>query len=349
MTNYPKLIKSGTYKTCHCQGIAVDKKKKFIYLSFTTMLIKLDWEGNFIGSVDGLYGHLGCISFSEDDGYVYGSIEYINDSIGKIVLKSVGREMELADKFYIAIFDVDKIDRPNMLPEEVMKCAFVSDATEDYLAQTTLSDGRIVQHRFGCAGIDGCAIGPDMGASCETDKKFLFIAYGVYLDTSRDDNDYQVLLKYNLDELKSTAKVLNQGDMHTSGPQKPISRYYVYTGNTNFGVQNLEYDPYSNKYYMAVYPGKKENFPNPPMFAIDASIPPKNERLCGVYPETYGDVLTLDDNGVNGYDMKYGSMGIAALGEGYFMVSHPGNADGGQFTDVKLYKITNGKFEMVDG
>ena len=81
--NFPKTTESGTWKAGHCQGIAVDCEKGYIYCSFTTMLVKIDFDGNFIGSVTGLCGHLGCIVFSPEDGMVYGSLEYKSDAIGK--------------------------------------------------------------------------------------------------------------------------------------------------------------------------------------------------------------------------------------------------------------------------
>ncbi len=46
----------------HIQGIAIDKNRQYMYLSFTTSLIKTDLEGNIIGSVRGIMGHLGCLS-----------------------------------------------------------------------------------------------------------------------------------------------------------------------------------------------------------------------------------------------------------------------------------------------
>ena len=58
--NLPKNIFSGYWKTPHCQGIAVDTKKQYVYYSFTTMLVKTDMQGNVIGTVKGLMGHLGC-------------------------------------------------------------------------------------------------------------------------------------------------------------------------------------------------------------------------------------------------------------------------------------------------
>ena len=82
----PKNIFSGYFKGGHCQGIAVDTKREYIYYSFTTELVKTDLQGNLIGSVTGLLGHLGCIDFNDADGRVYGKITHelqgdANDSI----------------------------------------------------------------------------------------------------------------------------------------------------------------------------------------------------------------------------------------------------------------------------
>ncbi len=348
MTNYealPKNIYSGEYAAGHCQGIAVDTEKGYVYYSFTTMLVKTDLMGNFVGSAIGLCGHLGCISFNKADGKVYGSLEYKNDGIGKGIIRMLGGGIVIPNAFYIAIFDVDKIDRADIPSEEVLKCAFLREVTDDYENEATLADGRGVKHVLGCSGIDGCAIGPDFGDV--GGKWHLFVAYGVYMDQSRDDNDYQVILKYDIDELNRTAEVLRQNDMHQSGPAAPEAKYYVYTGNTNYGVQNLEYDAASNKYYMAVYRGNKPQFKNPPMFAADAGIAPVKDVLKGVYPETVGDVLTLDEHGMDGLDFGYGSTGIASIGEGYFYVSHEGRRENMQFSNVKLYKMVNGEFELA--
>ena len=342
----PRNIYSGAYKAGHCQGIAVDTEHGYVYYSFTTMLVKTDMCGNFIGSAVGLCGHLGCISFNSADGRVYGSLEYKNDSIGRGIIGMLGGGIEIPDAFYIAIFDVDLIDRADMPASSVMKAAFLREVTDDYLAKVTLADGRTVEHRLGCSGIDGCAIGPDFGTAVDSER-YLFVAYGVYFDETRDDNDYQVILKYDLDELNRTSEELSQQSMHRSGPAAPLAKYYAYTGNTEFGVQNLEYDPSSEKYYMAVYPGRKAQFKNPPMFAADATVAPKHELLRGVYPETYGDVLTLDEHGTDGIGFRHGDTGIASIGDGYFYVSHHGRNDDGQLTNVQLYTLTNGSFELL--
>ena len=74
MEKLPNSIYTGTWDEGHIQGIAVDTQRKFIYCSFTTCLVKLDMQGNLVGSVHGLIGHLGCLDFNDQDGRVYGSL-----------------------------------------------------------------------------------------------------------------------------------------------------------------------------------------------------------------------------------------------------------------------------------
>ena len=93
--NLPRKIETGGWKGGHVQGIAVDAKHEYIYVSFTTLLVKLDMEGNVIGTVTGLLGHLGCLDYNEEDGRVYGSLEYKNDVIGKNIIKASGTSKQL--------------------------------------------------------------------------------------------------------------------------------------------------------------------------------------------------------------------------------------------------------------
>ena len=111
----PSSIFSGYHGSCHCQGIAVDPVKGYIYYSYTMILVKarLD-DGTIIGWAGGLFGHLGCIDFNDENGKVYASLEYKHDSIGKSIMNRTGAVLAEEDSFYVAIFDVDKIDRPEM-------------------------------------------------------------------------------------------------------------------------------------------------------------------------------------------------------------------------------------------
>ena len=45
----------------HVQGMAVDTAARCFYLSFTTSLVKVDYEGNVLAKVDSINGHLGAM------------------------------------------------------------------------------------------------------------------------------------------------------------------------------------------------------------------------------------------------------------------------------------------------
>lgn len=325
---YTKRIFAGPYRTGHCQGIAVDRAGGYVYYSFTTMLLKTDLSGRVIGSVKGLTGHLGCIDFREADGRVYGSLEYKNDEIGRGILARAGLNGALQDGFYAAVFDVDRIDRPDMdaCTDGVMRAVWLREPLEWYKAPG---------HRYGCSGIDGTGFGPMFGAP-DVSKEYLFIACGIYGDPSRTDNDHQILLCYDVDGWDALAQPLSQASPHTSGPARADGVYFVYTGNTTYGVQNLEYDAFSRRWFMAVYPGRKPDYPNPPLLALDASRPPVRARLHGLGEE--GMTLSLDGRGQRGYDFPWGSTGLYAFGDGRYYVSHEGRTPEGDTSEVVLYR-----------
>ena len=330
--NLPKNIKLGGMKTGHIQGIATDAERKYMYYSFTTSRIKTDMEGNVIGRVDGLCGHLGCIAYNYDDGMVYGSLEFKHDAIGKPILSRVsaqrGEEVDVEDGFYIARFDVKKIDRVGMDAEKdgVMTAIFLSEVTDDYNAE---------DHRHGCSGIDGITFAPVPG---EKGKMDLYVAYGIYLDLEREDNDNQVILRYDWREFDKYATPLNQQKMHRIGPKNYADKYFVYTGNTRWGVQNLEYVPENDLMLLAVYKGEKPAFPNYPMFAVDMTIPAKDND--GRKELTLAKVGVTDEKtGISGIDFPYGSTGVISLGDGKFYFSKPSDNDGEWNTEIVLYSF----------
>jgi len=340
----PKTIFSGLQGKHHVQGIAVDKARGHVYFSFTTRLIKTDMAGNLIGSVDGLTGHLGCLTFNEADGKVYGSLEYKNDEIGRGIAGDKAGKRENA--VYIAMFEADKIVRPDMKPEDddVMQTVYLADVVKDYNA-TVKVNGKSVEHRYGCSGIDGVAFAPRPG---EVDGNYiLYVAYGIYGDTGRSDNDYQVLLTYDTRDWSKYAQPLEENRPHHSGPAKALGRYFVYTGNTSWGIQNLCYDPSSRTLFAAVYKGKKAEFPNYSLFAIDLSKGATKERLKG-FGKTTGLTLPLKElgsydaaTGIYGWDFPYGSTGICALGDGLFYISHNSRKPE-QSSTLHLYKWDGG-------
>ena len=109
----------------------------------------------------------------------------------------------------------------------------------------------------------------------------LLVAYGIYSELERNDNDYQVLLSYAPEVLKNYEAVLTADNIHASGPAFCENKYFVYTGNTNFGIQNLEYDSYTGDIFASVYTGKKPQFPNYDMFVIKGRQTPELKELTG--------------------------------------------------------------------
>ena len=339
--NLPKTIRFGGMKTGHIQGIATDKERKYMYYSFTTSLVKTDMQGNIIGSVVGLCGHLGCIAYNYDDGMVYGSLEFKHDSIGQGVLNIVNggdvRTVDVEDGFYIVYFDVDKIDRIGMSAEEggIMKAVYLREVFEDYTAEG---------HRHGCSGIDGLTFAPVPG---EKGEKYIYVAYGIYSDLERDDNDCQVILRYDWRRFTEYAAPLNQQNMHKFGPPKYESKYFVYTGNTEWGVQNLEYDSEHDLMFLAVYKGFKPKFPNYPLFFLDMK---KASQLNDgkEYLELAKIGKKHEPTGIYGSEFPYGSTGVISLGDGKFYFSKPSSTPGVWSTEIALYSFDgDGNFEEI--
>lgn len=337
-------IFTGAWGNCHIQGIAVDNKNGYIYYSFTTKLIKATLDGEIVGSVDGLIGHLGCIAFNENDGCVYGSLEYKNDIIGKGILKSIGVDSSFQDAFYIVRFDVSKIDRPDIDAEksDIMSAVYLKEVCDDYKGKGLKKNGEEVLHKYGCSGIDGVTLGP-LPDKNESDGMYLYVAYGIYGDVDRNDNDHQIILCYDVDELNSYAEKLDQKNMHKSGPEKPLHKYFVYTGNTVYGVQNLEYDRFTKSFFMAVYKGNKNEFPNFSLFAVDARCAAEVKSAKGINGKI--EMLKLKDvgicdkkSGISGWDFPYGSTGLYSFGDGNWLISHNQSTPEGQCSYIHHYK-----------
>ena len=342
----PKQICSGEWKAGHVQGLAVDTKREYIYFSFTTMLVKMDMQGNVVGTVTGLLGLLGCIEFNDADGRIYGSLEYKDDSIGRGILKQEKSNKKFDTAFYVAIFDVDKITRQGMSAEKdgIMTTVYLPTVVEDFKAKVECG-GKTLEHRFGCSGFDGITFGPKFGKS--DGKYYLTIAYGIYGDANRSDNDHQVLLQYDASNWTKYEQPLSQDNMHQSGPKKPAGRYFVYTGNRNWGVQNMEYDKSRNFWFLATYETKKSDFAGFSLMTIDGNIAPKKQTLKGVDYCKSGNLLTLSGRGmtdanhhsIRGWHFDKSSTGIHALGDNYFYISHRKRNKPYQSCTATLYKF----------
>ena len=326
-TTFPLRIHSGYHPEGHVQGIAIDEAGGYVYFSFTTILLKTDLAGNPVGSVCNIVGHLGCITFDPDRRRVYGSLELKHDAIGRGIVSRTGKELAEEDAFYLVSFDCDAIDSMNMDAEvtdeqgrSVMTALYLPDVVKDY-SETDEVSGAL--HRLGCSGIDGTAYGPVFGAPADSEKKIM-VCYGVYSDVDRADNDHQVILQYDPAMIEALGQPLTQAAPHHSGCPAE-ARYFFYTGNTTYGVQNLEYDAFTHTYLVAVYPGRKEDFTNYPLFFIDAVKAPYASELTGRNGEE-GLLLSpakpasaVSDRG--GCWFGLGQTGVYAFGDGRYAYS----------------------------
>ena len=321
---YPDVIRIEGGKL-HVQGIALDQKENCMYCSFTSAFFKTDLEGNITGSVTGINGHLGAMTFDSHGRKVYASLEIKDDAIGRGIAKALGAEEHKREQsgFYIAEIAVDKITGLDMKFEDIITLHRVEEAGKDYLAKVEI-DGQELDHRYGCSGIDGITIGPAFGSE---NKKadHLYVAYGVYGDTTRVDNDHNILLCYDLKDLS-----------------KPVNKYFVHTGNTRYGVQNMAYDSYSNRLYLAVYKGSKKQYPNYGMFALDMTQEPFMAALKDVpYQSEEVEQIKVDD----AWHFKWGSTGLCPLGDGRWYFSENSKIDGNQICDARMYVITDNEEE----
>lgn len=343
----------------HVQGLAIDRAKGYMYFSFTSRFVKTDLKGNIVGSIDRIQGHLGAMTFNPEDRLVYASLECKDDEIGAGIAKKLGTEKldRAGTVFYIAIIDVDKVDRVGIDPENdpVLRTVCVKEACEDYKANVSLG-GVPAEHMYGCSGIDGITIAPKIGGKGGGD--LLYVAYGIYSDIDRSDNDCQVLLAYDLKSLSRRARTVTFGTAHQSGPRHPSAKYFIRTGNTSWGVQNLSYDSHTERIFMAVYKGKKSSWPNYDLYAVDVSQKPFRKPLPGVpydlkkHPQLSlsPDGLYDSETGVYGWRFKYGSTGLCSLGDGWWIISENGKNTDGQYCNAVLYRWTGDKdkpFERI--
>ncbi len=355
MNSLPRVINPGEYTGGHVQGVAVDTKRGYAYFSFTTQLVKTDLSGNFIGSVVNLTGHLGCISLT-DDGRVVGSLEYKSDSIGRGIAAAQGTEIPDENAFYLVIFDTERIDRQGIDADgcDIMKAVLLPEPTKDY---ATADEASGKEHKYGCSGIDGTGIGPVFGEPYGTES-FISVCYGIYGDVTRKDNDYQVIHSYPLSVFGDFGKPLSQKALHKSGPKSAKHTHFLYTGNTEWGIQNLEYDPNSDLWFIAVYRGKKPEFSNFDMFCVRGSEKPELLSLrgrgseCGRVIKTVGGEMCKSGL-ASGYRFPYGSTGIASVSGGYFYISHHKSRTdehGKQLfsSDLTLYRHVKGSDELFE-
>ena len=212
----------------HVQGIAYDSQEERFYLSFTTRLLICSKYGDILGSIDRIHGHLGALCFEPASRKIYASLECKDDAIGSSISAGLQEEAYSDSRFYIAVFEPD---------------AIVDAASGDYaLYEVKEAKKDYDSGNFGCSGIDAICIAEDK----------LLVAYGIYSDTTRCDNDNQVILRYSLSDLSV-----------------PEDKILIATGNTRYGVQNMAWNAQNGRLLLAVYPGQKKEYPNYSFFQVN--------------------------------------------------------------------------------
>lgn len=340
LARLPLTQNGGTWDAGHVQGLAVDLSGGYIYYSFTNLLAKYDLEGRLIGTLVGWTGHLGDLAFNPVDGKLYGSLEYKAD-----------------EAFYIAVIDVPGLNRVGVDATEsgLFQTVHLAEAAGDYAADMD-GDGRFDgdradtrDHRYGASGIDGVAFGPRFG---RTDgPALLTVAYGVYGDVARADNDHQILLQYDIADWGRFARPLSEAEPHREGPATVDGKYFLRTGNTTYGVQTLAYDAAAERWFLGVYQGRKPAFPNYLLFAVEAGSPPERGDLIGV-PASSGEgweqgmLLTLASDGLEdpatglrGWRWK-ADVGLEPVGRSLFYVAVNSGSKGAQTADIVLMRWT---------
>ncbi len=340
----PRKIYVGRQSDFHVQGIALDDKKEYMYYSFTDKIVKTDLQGNVIGSISGFAGHIGCIAFNDEDKKVYASLEYKHDDIGQSLIDGSDKEITVDDGFYVAIFDVDKIvegDYDISEYPDMIKTVYLSEVFKDYKGTGKDLNTDTVEHKYGCSGIDGLCFAPLPGGNKR--DLFLYVAYGIYSDVNRDDNDHQVILCYDMDSFSDYAQSFDQDSMHLSGPETYEHKFFVYTGNTRYGVQNMTYNKEENCLMLSVYSGRKKIFENYDLFAVDMTKKPVESELTGL--DETGYILTLkthttaEDKTVNGWRSELGQCGMCCVGYNYFYLAESKLINGMYSADVKLFRF----------
>jgi len=324
---FPAHISFGGQRQ-HVQGIAVDTLRHCIYFSFTTRLVKCDMDGNFIASIDRIPGHLGDLTLDAARGILYASLEQKDDQIGRGVADALHMDVTDRDEvsFSIVSINTGRLTTIGMSydDEDLMSIYDLIDPFTDY--KCVVMD--TLEHRFGCSGIDGISLGPEPGRTAG-DNNSLYVAYGIYGDTTRTDNDHQVIMRFDV----------------TSGRPVYKNRYFVLTGNTTYGVQNMEYDPYTGYLFLAVYKGRKSCWPNHSLFAVDLSKVSYYSRLKGVpYISDTVPMLSLAEIPGTavpcGWDFPWGSTGFLPMGGGLYYISQNYKRNGANGCKAVLYRWT---------
>lgn len=316
----------------HLQGICCDDDGKYMYASFTNMLVKVDMEtGGIVGSVVGMAAgsitsgaHIGDICYYQ--GKIYGALEY-----------------KAAERWYICVFDCEKINALNMpyTTEGVMYALYVPQVGDNFKNELNAGEHNnspeSMGHRYGSGGIDGITFGTIPGRGYDADhdgqvdegkstgdKKYLIVNHGPYGNAKRYDNENIVLLVFDPDDItEDNLQPFNETMLNADYEENQKLYYkhkmFCYVGNHTYGVQQVEYDEGTGDLYLETY-GRPSGceFPAYSRFVVDGSIP--------LYMETLevGQSVTAD---VEGFVTKAAALATANCYKDIDDVDGDGNYD----------------------
>lgn len=292
--------------TGHLQGMCVDDDLRYMYVSYTNGIGKIDMAtGKVAGYLTGFDGglHIGCLAYY--DGYIYGSFE-----------------AQATHKFYIIQVDESQFwgvmdTREKWL--DAVRVILLYEPTVDArdLMGDTWDDGdgiagrnEEVGHRYSNAGIDGVTFGTYPGEfGKENADVYMFVSYGTYWFTNGDttlsnrlDDEHIILQAYNtkdfLNEQNQSQYLLELAYTDTTTPdQNGVSNarsiYYaddsilhakkamfVFVGNTRWGCQQIEYDRTTGDIWLSTY-GASDGSPvaGTNWHVIDGSKTPQHKEI----------------------------------------------------------------------
>ena len=292
--------------TGHLQGMCVDDDLRYMYVSYTNGIGKIDMAtGKVAGYLTGFDGglHIGCLAYY--DGYIYGSFE-----------------AQATHKFYIIQVDESKFwgvmdTREKWL--DAVRVILLYEPTVD--ARDLMGDtwdngdgiagrGEEVGHRYSNAGIDGVTFGTYPGEFGKKDADvYMFVSYGTYWFTNGDtklsnrlDDEHIILQAYNtkdfLNEQNQSQYLLELAYTDTTTPdQNGVSNarslnyaadsilhaekaLFVFVGNTQWGCQQIEYDRTTGDIWLSTY-GASDGSPvaGTNWHVIDGSKTPQHKEV----------------------------------------------------------------------
>lgn len=292
--------------TGHLQGMCVDDDLRYMYVSYTNGIGKIDMQtGEVAGYLTGFDGglHIGCLAYY--DGHIYGSFEA--QATHKFYIIQVDESqfwgvMDTREKWLDAVRVIllwePTVDARDLMGDDWDNGDGIAGRSEE------------VGHRYSNAGIDGVTFGTYPGEFGKADADvYMFVSYGTYWFTNGDtklsnrlDDEHIILQAYNtkdfLNEANNTQYLLELAYTDTTTPDQngvanARSIYYAedsilhaekalfcFVGNTQWGCQQIEFDRSTGDIWLSTY-GASDGSPvaGSTWHVVDGSKAPQNKEI----------------------------------------------------------------------